>query len=138
MMDNLTPEIRTETMRRVKAKNTGPELVVRRLVHSLGYRYRLHRDDLPGCPDLVFPSRRAVLFVHGCFWHVHTCKQGRKAPKSNVSYWRAKRERNKSRDHRVQRQLRRKGWRVLVVWECQTHASRLDRLAGRITRFFDH
>lgn len=120
-------------MRRVRGQDTGPEKIVRRLAFSLGYRFRLHRRDLPGCPDIVFPGRRAVIFVHGCFWHAHTCKRGRREPKTNARYWTAKRERNRVRDRRVQRQLRRHGWRVMTVWECQLHD--LIRLAARLRQF---
>lgn len=136
-MDNLTPETRRETMRRVKAKDTTPERVVRRLVHSLGYRFRLHRRDLPGCPDLVLPRHRAAVFVHGCFWHVHHCKAGQKTPKTNTEYWQAKRERNRRRDARVKRQLYRLGWRVLTVWECQTRPRERAKLAVRLARLID-
>jgi DNA mismatch endonuclease (patch repair protein) len=134
-MDNLTLAARSETMRRVRGQDTTPELAVRRLVYSLGYRYRLHHRSLPGCPDLVFPGRRAVIFVHGCFWHAHNCRRGQRKPKTNATYWTAKRERNRLRDQRVQRALRRQGWRVMVIWECQVKPSTLDRLAGRVRRF---
>lgn len=101
-------------------------MVVRRLVHAMGYRFRLHRRDLPGSPDLVLPRRRAVIFVHGCFWHVHSCQRGR-VPKSNTSYWTAKRLRNAARDRRALRRLRRDGWRVLTLWECQLkHPERVE------------
>lgn len=120
MTDNMTPEQRSERMSRVKGAGTGPEMLVRRLVHRLGYRYRLHRRDLPGSPDLVFPSRRAVIFVHGCFWHRHedpSCKLAR-LPKSRLEFWRPKLESNRVRDRKNQARLRRSGWRVLVLWEC--------------------
>jgi len=96
--DNLTPEQRKRTMTQVHSKDTQPEMRVRRLVHSLGYRYRLHRKELPGNPDLVFPKRRKIIFVHGCFWHGHDCKAGRKRPKANEEYWNAKLARNRDRD----------------------------------------
>jgi DNA mismatch endonuclease (patch repair protein) len=99
-----------------------PEITVRRLAHSLGYRFRLHRKDLPGKPDMVFPSRRAVIFVHGCFWHQHPdpdCKDAR-FPKSNTDYWRPKLLRNQARDKEHETALKALGWRVLVIWECQT------------------
>lgn len=118
-MDNLSPEARRHTMQRVRGKDTGPEWAVRRLLHALGYRFRLHRRDLPGCPDLVLPGRRAALFVHGCFWHLHRCKAGRNPPRTNAAYWQAKRERNRKRDWANRRRLVRLGWRVLVVWECE-------------------
>ena len=106
-------------MRRVKGKDTGPELTVRRLLHGLGFRYRLHRRDLPGAPDLVFPSRRAALFVHGCFWHGHDCARGARAPKQNAEYWAAKIRRNRTRDAETERALAALGWRAIVVWECE-------------------
>lgn len=119
----------------VRCKDTRPEMLVRRLVHSLGYRYRLHVRDLPGAPDLVFPRFKAVLFVHGCFWHQHSCTNGNRMPKSRVAFWRAKLEGNKARDQRQRQRLRRLGWRVLVVWECQLRD--LEKLAGRIATFLD-
>jgi DNA mismatch endonuclease (patch repair protein) len=121
-MDKLTPERRSENMRRIKSKDMKPELVVRRLVHGLGYRYRLHRKDLPGKPDLVFGSKRKVIFVHGCFWHGHElkgCLDGRR-PKSNTSYWVPKLARNKSRDAERIAALEANGWTVLTIWECET------------------
>lgn len=113
---------RSENMRRIRSKDTAPEMTVRRLVHSMGYRYRLHRKDLPGKPDMVFPSSRAVIFVHGCFWHQHTdpaCKDAR-PPKSNLAYWQPKLERNRVRDAENRMALETQGWRVLVIWECET------------------
>lgn len=126
-------EARSRTMRAVKSRDTGAEMVVRRLVHSLGYRYRLHRKDLPGAPDLVFSARRAVIFVHGCFWHQHDCPRGARIPKTNRDYWAPKLMRNKVRDLKNQDQLRSLGWRVLVAWECETQ----DRaeLIRRVRRF---
>lgn len=109
---------RSRIMRAVKARDTGPERVVRRLLHRLGYRYRLHRVDLPGTPDLVFPGRRRVVFVHGCFWHGHACARGARAPKRNASYWSAKIARNVARDAEAQARLAALGWKALVVWEC--------------------
>jgi DNA mismatch endonuclease (patch repair protein) len=112
-------DLRSKTMRAVKSKNTKPELKVRRLVHAMGYRFRLHRKDLPGSPDLVFARRRAVIFVHGCFWHGHTCKRGARQPKDNAEYWQTKITRNKDRDLRVKGELEAVGWRCLVLWECE-------------------
>lgn len=106
-------------MRRVKSKDTTPELFVRRLVHSLGYRYRLHRKDLPGRPDLVFPSRKKLIFVNGCFWHGHSCNRGSRLPKTNSEYWRNKINKNKMRDLKNIHSLRGLGWDVLVIWECE-------------------
>lgn len=120
-MDTLSRRERSERMSRVRNKNTKPELAVRRLVHSLGYRYRLHRGKLPGRPDLVFPSRRAVIFVHGCFFHRHpdpNCRLAR-LPKSRLDFWLPKLEGNKARDERNLKTLAAEGWRTLVVWECE-------------------
>ncbi|MBX3478363.1 MAG: DNA mismatch endonuclease Vsr [Brevundimonas sp.] len=120
-MDSLSPVQRSARMSRVRGKNTGPELAVRSLVHSLGYRFRLHRRDLPGTPDLVFPSRRKVILVHGCFWHRHPdpdCKLAR-MPKSRQEFWRPKLEGNRARDLRDEAALRAAGWEVMTVWECQ-------------------
>jgi len=133
MADVLTPEQRQRCMAAIQGMDTKPEMVVRRLVHRMGYRFRLHRRDLPGCPDLVFPSRGAVIFVSGCFWHRHDCPNGRRLPKTRAAWWRAKLEANRKRDVAVQRRLRRAGWRVMVIWECQLRD--IDRVAGRITRF---
>ena len=120
-MDSLTPERRSENMANIRAKGMKPEMFVRRLVHSMGYRYRLHQKDLPGKPDLVFSSRNKVIFVHGCFWHQHCnedCKIMRK-PKSNKDYWLPKLERNVERDKAHKQALENSGWNVLVVWECE-------------------
>ena len=104
-------------MRAVKSRDTGPEMTVRRLTHATGYRYRLHRPDLPGTPDLVFPSRNAAIFVHGCFWHGHNCK--RRAREANRDYWTAKVSHNIGRDAKQLERLTREGWRALVIWECE-------------------
>ena len=109
-------------MSKVRQKNTTPELVVRKLLHAAGLRYVLHPRALPGSPDLVFPKHRTALFVHGCFWHGHDCRAGR-SPSSNTSFWAAKIAENRSRDARKAAQLASQGWRVLVVWECQTKAT---------------
>lgn len=120
-MDTLTQEQRSVRMSRVRGADTKPEMVVRRLIHALGYRYRLHRRGLPGRPDLVFPVRRKAIFVHGCFWHRHpdpACPLAR-LPKSRLDFWRAKLEGNRTRDQRNEAQLQEMGWNVLVIWECQ-------------------
>lgn len=122
-------------MRAVKSKDTGAEMVVRRLLHSLGYRYRLHRKDLPGTPDLVFAARRAVVFVHGCFWHQHDCPRGARIPKTRRDYWVPKLRRNQDRDHRNQERLRKEGWRVHVLWECE--AIHRTRMIKRLRSFLD-
>ncbi|MDH4099796.1 MAG: very short patch repair endonuclease [Nitrospirota bacterium] len=106
-------------MSRVRSADTGPELVVRRIVHAMGYRYRLHNDKLPGRPDLVFAGRQSVIFVHGCFWHQHGCAQYR-MPRTRKSFWEPKLEKNVKRDNEVHSALRAMGWRVLIIWECET------------------
>jgi DNA mismatch endonuclease (patch repair protein) len=109
---------RSEIMRRVKGRDTAPEKTVRSLLHRLGYRFRLHRADLPGRPDIALPGRRAAIFVHGCFWHGHDCARGARLPKTNAGYWTAKIARNRARDARALADLDRLGWRATVVWEC--------------------
>jgi DNA mismatch endonuclease (patch repair protein) len=104
-------------MSSVRGKNTGPEIVVRRLVHRMGYRFRLHRKDLPGKPDLVFSGKKKIIFVHGCFWHGHRCRFGR-PPKSKLDFWLPKLKRNKNRDRKVRNSLRKLGWNILIVWQC--------------------
>jgi DNA mismatch endonuclease (patch repair protein) len=121
MADTLTPAQRSQRMSRVRGKDTGPEKVVRRLVHGMGYRYRLHRRELPGVPDLVFVTRRKVIFVHGCFWHRHgdsACKLAR-LPKSRLDFWLPKLDANAERDQRNQLALRAQGWQVMTIWECE-------------------
>jgi len=118
-LDTLTPEQRRRAMASVKSEDTVPEMRIRRLLFSLGYRYRLHRKDLPGKPDIVFPLRQKAIFIHGCFWHGHQCKHGSVLPKSNTGYWLPKLERNKRRDNQNRRKLQTLGWKVKVVWECQ-------------------
>lgn len=130
-----TPEQRSAVMRRVKSKHTAPELKLRKLLTSLGYRYRLHRADLPGKPDLVFPGRRKLIFVHGCFWHGHDCPRGARAPKNNADYWQAKIARNRARDAAHQTKLAETGWRVLTVWECEMKDD--ASLVGRLRAFLD-
>jgi DNA mismatch endonuclease, patch repair protein len=131
-MDTLSPEQRSRLMSQVRQRDTGPELLIRSMLHRLGYRFRVHRRDLPGTPDLVFPARRSVVFVHGCFWHGHSCRCGRR-PSSNVTFWDEKIRKNKERDDRVQKQLRTAGWRVLAVWECETKDGPV--LEKTLTRF---
>lgn len=119
MTDNLSPEIRSRTMSRVRSVDTRPEMKVRRIVHGMGYRYRLHRRDLPGVPDLVFPGRRKIIFVHGCFWHQHSCRHSSR-PTSNRDFWNRKLDGNVLRDRANIAALERAGWSVLVIWECET------------------
>ncbi|MEE7475884.1 very short patch repair endonuclease [Methylobacterium hispanicum] len=118
-MDTRTPEQRRRIMQSVGQKNTGPEIVVRRIAHALGYRFRLHRKDLPGRPDLVFPGRHKVVFVHGCYWHGHGCPKGR-LPKSKPEFWVPKIEGNKARDERAEQALVDLGWETLTLWQCET------------------
>jgi DNA mismatch endonuclease, patch repair protein len=120
MTDVHTTEQRSRNMAAIKCKNTSPELIVRSLVHRMGFRYSLHRKDLPGKPDLVLVSRKKIIQVHGCFWHMHRCRFGKVIPMSNAEFWSAKRRSNVIRDNRVRRLLRSQGWRVLTVWECHT------------------
>ena len=135
MPDSLTPDRRSANMARIRSDNTRPEMVVRRLAHAMGYRFRLHRRDLPGKPDLVFPRRKKVVFVHGCFWHQHPgCRDGR-IPGTNRAYWEPKLARNVERDEAVQSALREAGWRVKVVWECE--AIDAEALAVELRAFFD-
>ncbi len=136
-MDTLSTKQRSGVMSRIHGKDTTPELIVRRLVHSLGYRYRLHVRKLPGSPDLVFASRRKVIFVHGCFWHRHSCRKGRSMPTTREEFWRTKLEANRRRDNRSRRALRAQSWKVLVIWECQTRPKKYDRLRERITKFLE-
>lgn len=120
-------------MSHIRSKDMAPEIVVRRLVYRMGYRYRLHRSDLPGKPDLVFPSRKKIIFVHGCFWHQHAeCKDGH-LPKTNLEYWIPKLERNILRDKKVVEELAEMGWNVLVIWECELIDR--DRLSNKVNQF---
>ena len=135
-MDTLTPQQRSKNMRQIRGKGMKPELEVRRIVHRLGYRFRLHQSKLPGKPDLVFSSRRKIIFVHGCFWHHHNstkCKLSR-VPKSNLDYWSHKLSSNVKRDAEHRTALKTSGWRVLTIWECE-----IDRgdLIKRVTRFLE-
>lgn len=129
----MTTAERSRVMRAVKGRDTAPERMVRSLLHRQGFRFRLHRNDLPGTPDIVFPGRKCVVFVHGCFWHGHNCKRGARAPRSNADYWRAKIARNIERNRSQLDELARSGWRVCVVWECETRDT--EALARRLSRF---
>ena len=120
MADRISPAKRSEIMRAIKSKNTSPEKRVRSAAHSLGLRFRLHRSDLPGSPDLLFPKRKVALFVHGCFWHRHKNCSVAKTPKTNTEFWVRKFERNMERDLENSRKLEENGWKVLVIWECET------------------
>jgi len=119
-MDRISKEHRSWNMSRIRSENTKPEKVVRSMLHRMGYRFRLHRRDLPGKPDIVLPKYHTVVFVHGCFWHRHKGCKYAYTPKSRVRFWQTKFHENVDRDRRVCRQLRRLGWQVVVIWECQT------------------
>jgi DNA mismatch endonuclease (patch repair protein) len=136
MTDVFTSEKRSEIMRRVHGKDTSPEKAVRSLLHRIGYRFRLHRADLPGRPDIVFPSRRKVIFIHGCFWHGHDCPRGSRTPKTNPEYWKDKIKQNFERDHRHCEDLKVKGWCVLVIWECEL--KNLQELEKKLREFLNN
>lgn len=134
-MDNLSRAQRSARMRRIRHKDTRPELIVRRLVHAMGYRYRLHASDIPGNPDIAFRSRRKVIFVHGCFWHQHpepSCSLAR-MPKSRQEFWGPKLTGNRARDADIERRLIASGWSVLTIWECELR--RTDELRVRVREF---
>ena len=133
MADVLTPEQRRRNMQRIRSKHTKPEMRVRQLVHRLGYRFRLHGAKLPGRPDLVLAARRKVIFVHGCYWHMHACRFGRVVPATNAEFWQKKRSGNVARDKVVRGELRRAGWKMLVIWECQARDE--ESVAKRIAAF---
>jgi DNA mismatch endonuclease, patch repair protein len=134
-MDKISPGTRSHVMAAIRSKDTRPELAVRTLVFALGYRFRLHRKDLPGTPDLVFPPRKKVIFVNGCFWHFHSRCSAFRVPKSRVEFWVAKLVRNRLRDGQNRRALRRLGWSVLVIWECEI--KNLAMLRQRLVGFLD-
>ena len=136
-MDKLTPERRSRNMQRIRSKDTEPELLLRSLLHGLGYRFRLHRPDLPGKPDIVFPGRHKAVFMHGCFWHQHSeCSEGR-IPASRREYWEPKLARTKARDAAALRALRKAGWRVRVVWQCELERNAARQLR-RLVRFLEY
>lgn len=132
MTDNRTPKSRSALMSRIRGRDTAPELILRRLLHSLGYRFRLYRRELPGTPDIVFPGRRKAIFVNGCFWHGHGCRIGR-PPKSRPEFWLPKLERNRAKDIRNGRELRVLGWSVLTIWQCQVKSA--ETLTERLISF---
>jgi len=135
MADVHTREQRSFNMSRIRYRDTRPEKIVRSLVHRLGYRYRLHKSDLPGKPDLVLVRHRKIIEVYGCFFHMHKCRYGTVTPATNVEFWQKKRTSNAERDQRNQMILRRKGWRVMVVWECETKD--LKRLEEKLLTFLN-
>ncbi len=131
----MTSEQRSRTMRAVKGRDTKPEMKVRRILHRMGYRYRLHRKDLPGKPDIVFGPRRRVIFVNGCFWHGHSCKRGNRLPKTNAEYWESKIARNVERHAKQLDELATAGWNSLTLWECELVDE--DALARRLRAFLE-
>lgn len=134
-MDIISEERRSWNMSRIRGKDTKPEIIVRSMLHRMGYRFRLHRKDLPGKPDIVLSKYNTVIFVHGCFWHRHKgCKYAYK-PKSRVNFWNAKFDETVARDKRNRKQLQSKGWNVEIIWECETE--NIDMLAARIGAIFD-
>ena len=136
-MDKLNQDRRSENMRQIRSKDTAPELALRRLVHAMGYRFRLHRRDLPGKPDLVFPARKKVIFLHGCFWHQHKgCREGR-LPGTRREYWEPKFARNQERDALAERGLKSSGWGVLTLWECEVERD-LNAVSAQVRRFLEH
>ena len=130
MTDRISPEHRSWNMSRIRNRDTKPELIVRSLLHRMGYRFRLHRKDLPGKPDIVLPMYHTAVFVHGCFWHRHPCCQLAYTPRSRVEFWKDKFDSNVLRDKQARRNLTMLGWKVVVIWECQTKD--IDGLAGRL------
>lgn len=132
MAEHITKAQRSRNMARVKNKNTAPELVVRKILHRLGFRFRLHRSDLPGNPDVVLPRHRKIILVHGCFWHGHDCPRG-KRPSTKQEFWNPKLDKNQQRDKANQEKLRELGWQVLVVWECQVKDT--DKLTELLSDF---
>ena len=134
MVDVHTPDQRSFNMSRIRGRDTKPELIVRSVVHQMGFRFRLHRKDLPGKPDLVLPGRRRIIFVHGCFWHMHRCRYGRVVPKTNAEFWQAKRQATVERDRRNRRDLRAEDWHILTVWECWTRDPE-KRLIPKLEQF---
>ena len=135
MADVLNREQRRYCMSRIRAKDTRPEIIVRRSVHCMGYRFRLHQRKLPGSPDIVLSRHRKVIFVHGCFWHRHHCRYGRVRPATNKEFWEKKRQGNVDRDRRNVKALRRMGWNVLVAWECWTRD--IPKLERRLRDFLE-
>ena len=135
MTDVHTREQRSRNMSAIKCKDTSPEKVVRSLIFKMGFRYRLHRTDLPGKPDIVLLSRKKVVEVHGCFWHMHKCRFGKVTPATRASFWAQKRLGTVARDRRNQRLLRRQGWRVCTIWECMTRDQK--KLEAKLRSFLE-
>lgn len=137
MSDKLTKALRSELMSKIRAKNTHPELLVRSALFRLGFRFRIHSKKLPGSPDIVLPKYKAVIFIHGCFWHGHNCKSG-KLPATNKEFWEPKIAKNQARDRLVLKELKEQGWKILTIWECSLKGSRkkpFDVLMREITNW---
>lgn len=120
-------------MSRIKSRNTKPELIVRSLIHAMGYRYRLHKKNLPGTPDLVFAKHKKIIFVHGCFFHMHKCRYGSVTPKTNYEFWQTKRQGNVARDKKNQTELKKNGWNAMIIWECEVKDT--AKLVRKIRKF---
>jgi len=135
MTDNLTVEQRKRNMAAIKSRHTKPEIIIRSIVHRLGFRFRLHDKKLPGKPDIVLPRHKKVILAHGCFWHMHTCKRGSVTPKTNVEYWQNKRLRNVERDKLNLKLLKESGWETMVIWECEVKEK--DALEQRLNDFLN-
>lgn len=136
MSDVHSPSQRSYNMSRIRSKDTKPEMIVRSLVHQMGFRYRLHVKGIPGRPDLVLPSHRKIIFVHGCFWHMHQCRYGKVTPATNSEFWRLKRTGNVQRDRHNRKLLKADGWSMLVVWECWTKDIE-GKLLPRLEKFLN-
>lgn len=135
MTDHLSPEKRSENMSRIRGKDTTPELFVRRMLHRLGFRFRLYRRDIPGNPDIVLPKYKTAIFIHGCYWHRHKgCHRGQSVPNINREFWLNKFRKNQMRDVEVRRQLEKVGWRILVIWECEVKPRRRTDLEARLLK----
>lgn len=135
MADNLTAEQRKKNMTAIKSRHTKPEIIVRSIIHRLGFRFRLHDKKLAGKPDIVLPKHKKIILVHGCFWHMHDCKRGNVTPKSNVEYWQTKRLRNVERDKSNLKTYKKEGWKTLTVWECEIKD--LPKLERKLVRFLN-
>jgi DNA mismatch endonuclease, patch repair protein len=136
MGDPFTAQARSECMARIRDRNTKPEIIVRSMLYRMGFRFRIHVAHLPGRPDIVLPKLKKIIFVHGCFWHMHSCRRGRSDPKTNAAFWRSKRETNAARDMTQISQLRRAGWSVRVLWECQLRSEAI--LSRRLGLFLSN
>ncbi len=135
MVDVLTKKQRSFNMSQIRSKDTSPEITVRSIVHRMGYRYALHRNDLPGHPDIVLVRHKKIIFVHGCFWHMHHCRYGIVVPATRTKFWQTKRNSNVARDKRNQKALKKLGWQILVVWECQT--KKPETIMNKIITFLE-